>query len=66
MRERDLRGSWKGKAVGFKNNSPVIGMIYASDSVMGMLVSMSDDQAVLKTKENTLVSVEKKSLKIVV
>jgi hypothetical protein len=66
MRERDLRGTWKGVAIGFKNTSPVIGMVYTSDSVTGVLISMSDGQAVLRTRENKLVSVVKKSLKIVV
>jgi|688.fasta_scaffold1243813_2 hypothetical protein len=67
MSERDIRGSWKVKSRGVnKNTSPIIGMIYTSNSIVGMLISITDDQAVLRTKENKLVSVEKKSLKIVV
>jgi len=74
MAEHDLRGSWtkKPKAAS-KSTSPLIGMIYRGvdkffgKEVMGVLIEMFDqnDEAVLRTKENKLISVDKKSLKVV-
>jgi hypothetical protein len=75
MAERDIKGSWKGKARGVsKSSSPMIGAVYEGrnkffgGTVIGILVEMFDqnDEAVLRTKENKLTSVDKNSLKIVV
>lgn len=67
MSESDLRGTWKVKGRGVeKSTSVIIGMIYSSGNVIGMLVEDLGEQVVLRTKQNKLVSVEKKSLKIVV
>jgi hypothetical protein len=75
MAERELRGSWKGKARGVtKSSSPMIGAVYEGldkffgKKVIGVLVEMFDqnDEAILKTRENKLTSVDKNSLKIVV
>jgi hypothetical protein len=72
--ERDLRGTWKAKPKRVAKSPPIIiGMIYEGvdkffgNKVVGMLVEMFDqnDEAVLKTKQNKLTSVDKKSLKIV-
>jgi hypothetical protein len=74
MAERDLRGTWKKKPKKVrKSPSFMIGMIYEGvnkffgTKVVGVLVEIFDDndEAVLRTKENKLVSVDKKSLKIV-
>jgi len=74
MAERDLRGTWKAKPKRVAKSPPVIiGMIYEGvdkffgNKVVGMLVEMFDqnDEAVLRTKQNKLTSVDKKSLKIV-
>lgn len=75
MAERDLRGTWKGRGRKItKPSSPMIGAVYEGQdkffgkTVIGILVEMFDqnDEAVLRTKENKLVSVDKNSLKIVV
>lgn len=75
MAERDLRGTWKKKPKKVAKSSPImIGMIYEGvdkffgKKVLGMLVETfyHNDEAVLKTRENKLVSVDKKSLKAVV
>jgi len=67
MSESDLRGTWKVKGRGVeKNTSPIIGMVYTSNNVVGVLVEDLGKQVVLRTKENNLISVEKKSLQIVV
>ena len=74
MAERDIKGTWKGKARGAsKSSSPMIGAVYEGQdkffgkTVVGILVEMFDqnDEAVLQTKENKLISVDKNSLKIV-
>ena len=74
MAERDIKGTWKvkGKKVA-KTFSPLIGMVYEGrnkffgGTVIGVLVEMFDqnDEAVLRTKESKLVSVDKKSLKAI-
>ena len=75
MAERDIKGTWKGKARGVsKSSSPMIGAVYEGRNkffgkrVVGILVEMFDqnDEAILRTKENKLTSVDKNSLKIVV
>ena len=75
MAERDLRGTWKGRGRKItKPSSPMIGAVYEGvdkffgRKVIGVLIEMFDqnDEAVLRTKENKLTSVDKNSLKIVV
>lgn len=74
MAERDLRGTWTpGKKVK-QTFSPILGVVYEGDdkffgkSVVGVLVELHEDndEAVLRTKDLKLVSVDKKSLKFVV
>jgi hypothetical protein len=74
MAERDIRGTWKGKARGMaKSSSPLIGMVYEGQDkffgkeVVGVLIEMFDqnDEAILRTKEGKLTSVDKNSLKLV-
>jgi hypothetical protein len=70
MAERDLRGTWKGREKKVKKTfSPLIGMVYKAEHsgvpVFGVLVELNEESAVLQTKENKLVCVDKKSLKIV-
>jgi len=74
MAERNIKGTWKGKERKVsKPSSPMIGMVYEGvdkffgKTVVGILVEMFDqnDEAILRTKDNKLISVDKKSLKIV-
>ena len=74
MAERDIKGSWKGRGSKVaKTFSPMIGAVYEGQDkffgkrVVGILVEMFDqnDEAILRTKENKLTSVDKNSLKIV-
>jgi hypothetical protein len=74
MAERDIKGTWKGRERKVaKTFSPMIGAVYEGsnkffgETVIGILVEMFDqnDEAILKTKENKLTSVDKNSLKIV-
>jgi hypothetical protein len=69
----ELYNKWKGKGKKVsKTSSPMIGIVYQGvdkffgKTIVGMLVEMFDqnDEAILKTKENKLVSVDIKSLKI--
>jgi len=75
MAERDLRGTWKGREKKVKKTfSPMIGMVYEGvdkffgKKVVGVLVEVhqENDEAVLRTKDQSFVSVDKKSLKFVV
>jgi len=75
MSERDIKGTWKIKERKVaKTFSPTIGMIYEGTdkffgkTVIGVLVEMFDqnDEAILRTKENKLTSVDIKSLKVIV
>lgn len=74
MAERDLRGTWKKKPKKVAKSSPImIGMIYEGvdkffgTKVLGVLIEIfnENDEAVLRTKQNKYISVDKKSLKIV-
>jgi hypothetical protein len=75
MAERDLRGTWKGRAkVVPRSSTPMVGMVYEGldkffgRRTIGVLVEMFDqnDEAILKTANGKVVSVDKTSLKIVV
>ena len=75
MAERDFRGTWKGREGKVKKtSSPIIGMVYEGvdkffgGQVVGVLIQLhqENDEAVLQMKGNSLVSVDKKTLKIVV
>lgn len=70
----ELYNTWKGKGKRVsKNSSPMIGAVYKGrdkffgGTVVGVLVEMFDqnDEAIIRTKENKLISVDKNSLKIV-
>ena len=74
MAERDIKGTWKGKARGVsKSSSPMIGAVYEGQDkffgkrTIGVLVEMfnQNDEAVLRTKDNKLTSVDIKSLKLI-
>ena len=75
MSEMYIKGKWKLKASkGFpKSTTPMVGMVYEGldkffgKKVIGVLIEMFDqnDEAVLRTIENKLVSVDKTSLKLV-
>ena len=75
MSEMYIKGKWKIKAPKKipKNSTPMLGMVYEGldkffgRKIIGLLVQMhiENDEAVLRTKDNKLVSVDKKSLKVV-
>lgn len=71
----EIYNTWKGKGKKVaKTFSPMVGMVYQGQDkffgkiVIGVLIEMFDqnDEAVLRTKDNKLISVDIKSLKIVV
>jgi len=67
----ELYNTWKVKDRGVaKSATPLLGMVYEAPhngvQVVGVLVELNEESAVLQTKENKLVCVDKKSLKIVV
>jgi hypothetical protein len=76
MSEQCIKGKWKVKAPKKipKSSTPMVGMVYEGVDkffgrrTIGVLVEMFDqnDEAVLRTIENKLVSVDKTSLKLVV
>jgi len=75
MSERDLRGTWNKKPKKVtKSSSFMIGMVYEGVDkffgvkVIGILTEIfeDNDEAVLKVRGGVLMSVDKKSLKIVV
>jgi hypothetical protein len=70
----ELYNTWKGKGKKVaRASSPMIGMVYEGRDkffgkiVMGVLTEIFDqnDEAVLKTKDNKLTSVDTNSLKVV-
>ena len=74
MSERDLRGTWKKKPKKVaKSSSFMIGMIYEGvdkffgRKVIGVLIEIFEeyDEAVLRTRDLKVTTVDKKSLKIV-
>ena len=74
MAEQDIKGKWKLRAPKNipKRSTPMIGMVYEGTDkffgrrIVGVLVQMFDqnDEVVLKTRDNKLVSVDSKSLKV--
>ena len=76
MSEQCIKGKWKLRAPKEvpKSSTPMVGMVYQGldkffgKRIIGVLVEMFDqnDEAVLRTIENKSVSVDIKSLKIVV
>lgn len=76
MAEQCIKGKWKVKAPKKipKSSTPMVGMVYEGldkffgRRTIGVLIEMFDqnDEAVLRTIENKLVSVDKNSLEIVV
>ena len=75
MGEMYIKGKWKLRAPKKlpKSTAPMVGMVYEGidkffgNKVIGVLIEMFDqnDEAVLRTIENKLVSVDKNSLKLV-
>lgn len=75
MSEQCIKGKWKLRAPQKvpKNFTPMLGMVYEGvdkffgSKVVGVLVQMfnENDEVVLRTRENKLISVDKKSIKIV-
>ncbi len=74
MAEQKIKGVWKAKEQKVaKVFSPMIGMVYEGQDkffgkrVIGILIEMFDqnDEAVLRTKDQKIISVVKQSLKIV-
>ena len=74
MIDRNISGLWKGQGKRVrKTSSPIIGFVYRGQDkffgkeVEGVLLEIFDenDEAVLKTREDKFISVDKRSLKIV-
>jgi hypothetical protein len=75
MSEQCIKGKWKVKAPKKipKSSTPMVGMVYEGQDkffgkrTIGVLIEMFDqnDEAILKTKDNKLISVDKTSLKLV-
>ena len=74
MAERNIKGTWKGRGGKVsKTSSPMIGMVYEGTDkffgkkIIGVLIEMFDqnDEAILRTVENNLISVDRNSLKLV-
>jgi hypothetical protein len=74
MSEQCIKGKWKVKERKVaKPSSPMIGMVYEGldkffgRRTIGVLVEMFDqnDEAVLRTKDNKITSVDIKSLKLI-
>ena len=72
--ERNIKGTWKGKGRKVsKPFSPMIGVVYkgvgksCGREEIGVLIEMFDqnNEAILRTKENKLISVDKRSLKAI-
>ena len=76
MSEQCIKGKWKLRALSKlpKSSYPMVGMVYEGVDkffgrrTIGVLVEMFDqnDEAVLRTVEGELTSVDKNSLKLVV
>jgi hypothetical protein len=76
MGEQCIKGKWKLRAPSKlpKSSYPMVGMVYEGvdkffgKRTIGVLVEMFDqnDEAVLRTREGKLISVDKNSLEIVV
>jgi hypothetical protein len=76
MSEQCIKGKWKLRAPSKlpKSTAPMVGMVYEGVDkffgrrTVGVLVEMFDqnDEAVLRTVENKLVSVDIKSLKVII
>jgi hypothetical protein len=71
----ELYNTWKGKGRKvFKTSPPMIGMVYEGtnkffgNKVVGVLVEMfnENDEVVLKTRDDKYISVDRKTLKVVV
>ena len=75
MSEMYIKGKWKLKtSKGFpKSTTPMVGMVYEGldkffgRRVVGVLIEMFDqnDEAIIRTAEDKLISVDKTSLKLV-
>jgi hypothetical protein len=75
MAEQCIKGKWKLRAPSKlpKSTAPMVGMVYEGVDkffgrrTVGVLIEMFDqnDEAVLRTKDNKLTSVDIKSLKLI-
>ena len=76
MGEQCIKGKWKLRAPSKlpKSSYPMVGMVYEGvdkffgKRAIGVLVEMFDqnDEAIIRTREGKLISVDKNSLKLVV
>jgi hypothetical protein len=76
MAEQCIKGKWKLRAPSKlpKSTAPMVGMVYEGQDkffgkrAIGVLVEMFDqnDEAIIRTREGKLISVDKNSLKLVV
>jgi hypothetical protein len=64
--DRNISGTWKGRGRSVsKRTSPMIGIVYKSNDILGMFVEDLDEYVILLTKEKQRKKVLKKSLKVV-
>lgn len=63
----DIRNSWKGKERRVsKDFSPMIGMVYKSNQIVGVLLEVEEESSVLQTKEKNKVKVKTNTLKLII
>jgi len=58
---------WKGKEkLTSKSFSPMIGMVYKSNKIVGVLIEIEEDTSVLQTRVKNKVKVKTTTLKIII
>jgi hypothetical protein len=75
MSEQKIKGMWRVRGLQKipKSSTPMVGMVYEGQDkffgkkTVGVLIEMfdQDDEAVLRTKDNKITSVDIKSLKLI-
>jgi hypothetical protein len=75
MSEQKIKGMWRVRGLQKipKSSTPTVGMVYEGQDkffgkkTVGVLIEMfdQDDEAVLRTKDNKITSVDIKSLKLI-
>jgi hypothetical protein len=70
MAEQCIKGKWKVKEKKVsKINAPMVGIVYSAlfkgKEVLGVLERVGGIEAYIRTKDNKLISVDKRSLKII-
>ena len=67
MSERNIKGTWRWiKTSPSIPKHPMIGMIYRSGNKVGVLVSSNDNESQLQLQDKSIVTVQTKSLKLII